>query len=402
MTAGYNAAMKESDAKYKIYMHQDAYILNKNFLLDLLDIFRSDEEIGLVGMIGSTDVPESLVWWESDFIVGCVYDSTKAATRLPQPSKDEKTYGEVSLVDGVLIATQYDLPWREDLFDGWHFYDISQSCEFRRKNYKVFIADQYTSDGTPKPWCLHFINEGTSLSFYEKYRGVFFHEYKEFIPNHIKNISGRGVPAISVILLVGAFMDTIQNRMDELERYTSKDCYEVIIVANYIDANMLHLQDSDGLKVIDVEEGGKMAAALNKAVAMAEVNNDIMLLDSRISVSGSITLAVQRAAYEKEDIGAVCCTEGESLPEVWVQSNKLNGVFALFKRTIYNEIGDFDDSFKTLTYTVNDYATRIMDKGYKIIKRNIPGFAMQTNEIKEDVQSDMVAFNEKWSGYEKN
>ena len=38
-------------------------------------------------------------------------------------------------LDGILLATAYDIPWREDLFDGWHFYDISQCYEFRKAGY---------------------------------------------------------------------------------------------------------------------------------------------------------------------------------------------------------------------------------------------------------------------------
>lgn len=41
-------------------------------------------------------------------------------------------FQEVEALDGLLIATQYDLPWREGLFQGWDIYDISQCTEFRR------------------------------------------------------------------------------------------------------------------------------------------------------------------------------------------------------------------------------------------------------------------------------
>ena len=51
MTSGYNKAMKISDSKYKVYLHQDTLIVNKNIVTDLLKIF-SDETIGAVGMIG--------------------------------------------------------------------------------------------------------------------------------------------------------------------------------------------------------------------------------------------------------------------------------------------------------------------------------------------------------------
>ena len=39
MTSGYNNAMKKKDAKYKVYLHQDVYILNNNFLIDILSLF---------------------------------------------------------------------------------------------------------------------------------------------------------------------------------------------------------------------------------------------------------------------------------------------------------------------------------------------------------------------------
>lgn len=53
MTAGYNAAMKSSDARYKVYLHQDVRIKNRNFITDLLAVFARDEKIGMVGMVGT-------------------------------------------------------------------------------------------------------------------------------------------------------------------------------------------------------------------------------------------------------------------------------------------------------------------------------------------------------------
>ena len=39
ITAGYNAAMKSTESKYKIYLHQDTYIVNKIFF-DILKILK--------------------------------------------------------------------------------------------------------------------------------------------------------------------------------------------------------------------------------------------------------------------------------------------------------------------------------------------------------------------------
>jgi hypothetical protein len=73
MCEAYNAWMNSSDAKYKVYLHQDVFIREHNFILYLLERFRKDESIGMIGII-------------------------------------------VDAVDGLLMATQYDVEW-QDLSD---------------------------------------------------------------------------------------------------------------------------------------------------------------------------------------------------------------------------------------------------------------------------------------------
>ena len=55
MTAGYNEGMHSTDAKYKVYMHQDVFIINKNFIADMLSVFE-DEQVGMLGMVGSPGI----------------------------------------------------------------------------------------------------------------------------------------------------------------------------------------------------------------------------------------------------------------------------------------------------------------------------------------------------------
>lgn len=65
MTSAYNEAMTASDAKYKIYIHQDVYLLNRNFLMDLLAIFQSDPLIGLIGMVGYDSISSDGIMWHA-------------------------------------------------------------------------------------------------------------------------------------------------------------------------------------------------------------------------------------------------------------------------------------------------------------------------------------------------
>lgn len=170
MTQGYNAAMRTTDAKYKIYMHQDVFLVKSDFIYDMLEIFR-DSQVGMIGMVGTEKLSQDGCMWNGDR-VGRIYSSNITDTHLFVASeKRDKPYTEVEAVDGLFIATQYDVEWREDLFTGWDFYDISQSEEFHRVGYKVVVPYM------DKPWCLH--DDGIyNLKNYDKYRQIFLKEYK--------------------------------------------------------------------------------------------------------------------------------------------------------------------------------------------------------------------------------
>lgn len=170
MTEGYNAAMVATDAKYKIYMHQDVFLVKSDFIQDMLDVF-SNPEVGMIGMVGAEKLSKDGCIWNGDR-VGRIYSSNIVSTQLFVASdKQNKPYTEVEVVDGLFIATQYDVKWREDIFDGWDFYYISQSEEFHRAGYKVVVPNM------DKPWCLH--DDGIlNLENYDKYRQIFLKEYK--------------------------------------------------------------------------------------------------------------------------------------------------------------------------------------------------------------------------------
>lgn len=170
MTSAYNQAIGKSNAKYKVYLHQDVYILHKRFMQDVLDIFQNSE-IGMIGVAGSALIPANGIWWESNCNYGKVYDSHTGVMGLVALKEVEGDYQEVQCIDGLIMITQYDLPWREDLFNGWHFYDSSQSMEFIKAGYKVVIPKQ------SQPWCTHECGVTKLGNGYHDYRQVFINNY---------------------------------------------------------------------------------------------------------------------------------------------------------------------------------------------------------------------------------
>lgn len=172
MCHGYNMGMKLTDAKYKVYIHQDTFIANKNFIGDLLNVFK-DKAIGALGVIGARKLPKSGIWWDGLRTVGRVLHACEAESVVDSTCRDiDGAYVDVEAVDGLLFATQVDLPWREDLFNGWHFYEIAQSMEMWRHGYKVVVPQQEDDF-----WCIHCPKEKPLDPSYKKYQKIFLKEY---------------------------------------------------------------------------------------------------------------------------------------------------------------------------------------------------------------------------------
>ncbi|ETP71831.1 hypothetical protein UYO_2220 [Lachnospiraceae bacterium JC7] len=173
MASGYNSAMKTSAAKYKIYMHQDVFIMNRFFLLNLLNIFHLNPKIGMIGMVGAEKLDSEAIMWNVNRVGNCFNMTNIHEAYESEIWSPETTVHSVKAIDGLLMATCVDIPWREDIFDGWDFYDMSQSMEFIRNGYLIAVPDQ------KQPWCLHDDGVVLSLLNYNHYRKIFVEEYKD-------------------------------------------------------------------------------------------------------------------------------------------------------------------------------------------------------------------------------
>ncbi len=172
MCAGYNEAMGKTDAKYKVYIHQDTLIVNKNLIHDIIGIFE-DKSIGLIGVIGCKNLPKSGVWWDGLRTYGRVLHACEPESVVDSRCKEpDGEYEEVEAVDGLFLATQYDIPWRDDLFNGWHLYDTSECMEMKRRGFKVVVPNQKKMF-----WCVHCPEEKPLATEYKGYQRIFIEEY---------------------------------------------------------------------------------------------------------------------------------------------------------------------------------------------------------------------------------
>ena len=185
MASGYNEAMTASDAKYKIYMRQDVFILHKNFLVDLLSIFHSDPQIGMIGMVGYERVSNDGIMWNAKRC-GTPY---QAKPTVPYPPLSQYTYSLhndgytcVAQIDGFMMVTAYDYLWNADLLKHWDFYDVYQSLTFLSHGYKIVVPVQ------SHPWCLHDDGIIVNLTNYNYYRKIFMDTHKNILGKHYSEI----------------------------------------------------------------------------------------------------------------------------------------------------------------------------------------------------------------------
>lgn len=174
MASGYNHAMRGCDAKYKIYFHQDVYIVNPNFLQDIIYVFERDSRLGMIGVVGAKKIPPSGIWWEANEKYGKVCDNHTGSMQPLVFNEVIDDYESVQAIDGLIMVTQYDVPWREDLIQDWHFYDTSQCIEFHKAGYRIGIPKQ------ENPWCLHDCGTDNLHGYFEA-REIFLKYYSEFI-----------------------------------------------------------------------------------------------------------------------------------------------------------------------------------------------------------------------------
>lgn len=180
LASAYNEGMQSTDAKYKIYLHQDVFILYPYFLQSILDIFAINERIGMIGMVGNEKMSADGVMWHERGSGNLYGLEERKQQEIPESPYQAYQYSvtdgmwKVEAVDGLMMITSVDVPWREDLFDGWDFYDVSQSFEMRKRGYEIVVPVQ------KQPWVLH--DDGVlNLRNYDKYRHVFLREYAEML-----------------------------------------------------------------------------------------------------------------------------------------------------------------------------------------------------------------------------
>jgi GT2 family glycosyltransferase len=164
IAGGYQKGMEASTARYKIYLHQDLYLVHREVLSDLLYLFKTYPRLGLVGVEGATRLPASVLYSVNNPFHGYGRHWTYRrpggpASLLGSVNRRQLHFNRFRsfvgdylpavVVDGFFMATQYDMPWTDPL-GGFELYDDVRAMEFIKAGLEVGIAQQLPT------WVLHW------------------------------------------------------------------------------------------------------------------------------------------------------------------------------------------------------------------------------------------------------
>ena len=234
MAAAYGQAMEASAAKYKVYLDERVRILDSHLLVRIVRLFEKHADLGVLGISGTKLLPPDGIAFHSTRRIGSLRLAGEGRT-----VAWGRVLGEaenVLAVDGFLMATQVDLPWREDLFHGAAFFDAAQCLEFRRQGLRSAVV------GQEEP-LVEFLGE--SFPADESGRQAFLAEYAtEALPLVSILMPTHERPQFFKLALESALAQTYRNIEIIVSDNSEDDRTEELIKAYAADERIHYMRDA--------------------------------------------------------------------------------------------------------------------------------------------------------------
>jgi hypothetical protein len=168
LCAAYNIGAKKARYNFLCFSHEDILIQTDNWGSKVVELFQSNNELGLIGVAGNTYKPIMPTHWSfpgadlKTFYMNIFqeykYEGKRATHMLYNPKSERLSY--VAAIDGVWFCTKKEIitenPFDETTFTSFHAYDVDISLAIGRK-YKVAVTfdidiHHFSEGGFGKSW----------------------------------------------------------------------------------------------------------------------------------------------------------------------------------------------------------------------------------------------------------
>ena len=187
----YNYAIKETNAEYLVFVHQDIMFLETDFLQKVVDAIDRDKE-ALYGLCGTGSIDAKT----------CTYSNVYHGLWNKNVGTSLADVKAVEGLDEIFLACHRDvfnvLKFDDKIFDGWHLYVEDICLQAKLNDKKVFVlplkAQHKNSLEMPKYMMIY----GTLPSDYFVYLRAIRNKYK-------KNVDIIACPCITIKLSFFSF-----------------------------------------------------------------------------------------------------------------------------------------------------------------------------------------------------
>ena len=203
----------------------------------------------------------------------------------------------------------------------------------------------------------------------------------------------------SIIILNFNLREYMQGLLESIRRYTTEGTYEIIVVDNGSqDGSVEWLKSQSDVRLIANRENVGFPKGCNQGLAIAQgdelllLNNDVVVtqnwLDNlrqalysapKVGAVGPVTnnssnmqaisvpYSNENTQYDMEQMQEFAVSYNISDSAKWQKWMKLVGFCLLFRREVYEKIGDMDEAYSPGNYEDDDYCLRIRKAGYEIL-----------------------------------
>lgn len=207
-----------------------------------------------------------------------------------------------------MMITSEDIPWREDCFDGWDFYDVSQSFEFRKRGLRVVVPRQRCA------WVMHDAGIMNLVNF-DRYRHKCMTEYPEYFSRErfeagyaYGSKENGSCTKVKLVIIVRNRLEELKGLLETIKAFSGLDESSIIVADNGSWDGLHHfLRRQQGLNYLicnEVEEG--YADILNELCRRFVQNEDVLLMTPDILLLPGCVEAMCTALREDARLGVVC------------------------------------------------------------------------------------------------
>lgn len=202
----YNLGVKKSKGEVLCFAHEDILFYTNDWGTKLLDHFKNDNKLGLIGTVGSTALPAAPApWWNrhkvnihyihllqkwqpGDNIKRWSYNEPYKDTGLIYHKENDtsQNINQVTSVDGFFMAIPKllfnHIKFDTDTFDGFHCYDLDICMQVNKANYKVAVAHNIL---------IAHLSSGSVSNHWAEASIVFTTKWKNHLPHSIKQLTNQ-------------------------------------------------------------------------------------------------------------------------------------------------------------------------------------------------------------------